>query len=481
MVHIFILALFWVICEAILFCYQMYGYMFLVCVSLGFLCLYRIFFIEKRTVLIFFIISIIGFLLSFYIVHKVLDENEVYNKGFVSVNGSITGTVSEFPSYRFSNNQYIVSVDNTDTKVLLYTQPYQKLSYKQKIEFSGKLKDVREEIDWYEYYRNLGVHYVSFYPSVTPSDLIPTNSILENIKSNVFRFKLYVRKKVIEKFSSYTSALVLGMLLGEKDELSKEEKDLFNSVGISHILVVSGYNISLVISLFFIVFKYTSRFVRVGLSVCMIILFVVLVGADDSVVRAAIMGSILIFAQLFHKKSSAVNTLFVAAIFMLFIKPDTLFDIGFHLSFIATFAILTMPEIKNIPEYIFTIIWIFMYMSVYTIYLSEKIGVSGIISNIGVLFIVPFFMFTSLISIVLSTVGVYLGLDHFLLEICTRYIFFFNSLIYKIPFIEYKISAHNVVLIYIVILSFVLFLNNRYTTRQFIEKHYQKFVPQRPN
>lgn len=481
MVHILVFILFTIICCAILFSYQMYGYMFLVLLSLSFLCVYRIVYVEKRPVLISFIICISSFLLFFHIIHLVLNGERIYNEGFAPLQDNTFGIVSEFPSYRFSNNQYIISIDNSNTKILVYTQPYQKFLYKQKVNLSGKFKDIREETEWYTYYRNLGVHYVSFYPSVETFNIPNPLSFFEYLKSNIFSFKLFIRQKVLEKFSSYTSTLVLGMLLGEKDELSKEEKDLFNGVGISHILVVSGYNISLVISLFFIIFAYATRFLRVILSVCMIGLFVVLVGADDSVVRAAIMGSILIFAQLFHKKSSSVNVLFIAAIIMLYIKPITLFDIGFHLSFLATFAILTMPKIKEIPEYIFTILWIFLYMSVYTVYLSEKISVIGIISNIGVLFIVPFFMLTSAASIFFSIVPLDLIVDHFLLEICTRYIFLFNSLIYRIPFIEYKISPHGVVVIYVVVLSFVLFLNNRYTTKQFIEKHYQKFVPQNSN
>jgi competence protein ComEC len=460
----------------------MYGYMFLVLICTSILFLYRIVFLEKKPFTTFFILLIFGVFLSSYLIEKINYQKNIYESGFILKERKITGVISEFPSYRFSNNQYVISLDNQKTKVLIYTQPYQKFLYGEHIELSGSLKEVREEgEEWQRYYQDIGVQYVSLYPSISKHEVVLQKTFLGKIKQTLFIFKMYIRSVVLEKFSSHTSALILGMLLGERDELSKDEKDLFNQAGISHILVVSGYNISLVISLFFILFKHAPRYMRVILSMGAVVLFVLLVGADDSVVRAALKGSIIILAQLFHQKSSAVHTLFLAGLIMLLIKPSSLFDIGFHLSFLATFAILTIPNFKKVPEYVSTILWIFIYMSLYTTFLSERISFAGIISNMLMLFIIPFFMLLTSVSIVFSITKIQVLVDHFILEILSRYIFGVVDFVKILPFIEYKISPHIVAVIYVFILSFVLFFQNRYTTKEFIEKHYQKFVPQKSN
>ncbi len=480
MVHIGILFLFGITCFSIVFANQMYGYVFFITFILFLLVGYRILYIEKRPVVISIILLVSGVLLFFYVTHTVLKEKERYQTGFITVSESVTGMISEFPSYRFSNNQYIVSMDNSNTKILVYTQPYQKFSYGEHVQISGKAKDVRGEDGWERYYESLGVQYVYLYPSIN-SFGIQIEALFQKVKLNLFIFKMYIRRIVLKNFSSHATALILGMLLGEKSELSPEEKNMFNYAGISHILVVSGYNISLVISLFFIIFRFFSRYIRTFISFGAIVLFVLLVGADDSVVRAAIMGSIIIFAQLFHKKSSAIHTLFLAGLLMLLVQPNSLFDIGFHLSFIATFAILTMPQQSKVPEYVFTIIWIFMYMSIYTLYLSERISFVGIISNSMILGIVPLFMLISTFSILLCILKIYIVIDQFVIENFTQYIFIVTHFVQKIPSFQYQISPHIVAVIYVCVLSFVLFLNNRYTTREFIEKHYQKFVPHRTN
>lgn len=496
MIHLYVLFLFTAVLVSVLIGYSQFVYAFWVSICLSILILFRLFFKTKRPIITASIFLFSGAMLYFFIQNKINYQASIYQDGFKYQNTSdvFEGIISEFPRYRYSNNQYIVlftksktqsgvtDLSKESTKVLMYTQPFQKLSYLDSISFKGSLVDVREEeLMWHKYYQKLGVQYISWYPQIIDTYHINPSTYIEYILYQLFIFKSHIREKSIERFSSHTSALLLGMLLGEKDELSKEEKELFNRANLSHILVVSGYNISLVISFIFLLLKSFHRYVRTGFALVFVLLFVLLVGGDASVARSALMGSIVIVAQLFNRKSSSVHTLFLVALCMLLYNPNSIFDAGFHLSFLATYALLILPKVKKIPEYSMTTIWVFLYISIYSIYLSGSISFIGILTNILVLVCIPFFMFLSFMSLSLSFIPVTFGIDIFILEIMSRYIFGIASLAQFAPRLELQISPSITIGVYLVLLSVLGFINNRYTTSEFIKKRYQKFVPQKPN
>jgi competence protein ComEC len=271
------------------------------------------------------------------------------------------------------------------------------------------------------------------------------------------------------------------MLLGEKDELSKEEKEMFNTANLIHILVVSGYNISLVISFVFILLKNISKNTRTVCALIFVFLFVLLVGFDASVVRSALMGSIVIIGKTIYRQSSGIHTLVLVATGMLIHNPSIIFDAGFHLSFLATYSLLILPDFKKIPEYILTTLWVFVWVSLYILYLSGSTSFVGIFTNISVLITVPIFMTVAGISTVLSFFNISILFDVFILEVLSRYIFFIARISQFAPRLQYNISPQFVVGIYVLILSSIAFMQNRYTIKEFIEKHYQKYVKQKTN
>jgi competence protein ComEC len=193
------------------------------------------------------------------------------------------------------------------------------------------------------------------------------------------------------------------------------------------------------------------------------------------------MGSVVIIGKIIHRKSSGVHILILVATLMLIHNPFIIFDAGFHLSFLATYSLLIMPNSKNIPEYILTTIWVFVWVSLYILYLSGNTSVIGIFTNIFVLITVPIFMGVAGISILLSFLNISILFDVFILEILSRYIFTIAQISQYVPRFIYQISPQLCVGIYVLILSSITFMQNRYTTKEFIEKHYQKFVKQKPN
>jgi predicted membrane metal-binding protein len=166
---------------------------------------------------------------------------------------------------------------------------------------------------------------------------------------------------------------------------------------------------------------------------------------------------------------------------MLIYNPFSIFDAGFHLSFLATYSLLILPNFKKIPEYILTTIWVFVWVSVYILYLSGGTSLVGIFTNIFVLLTVPVFMAIAGISLAFSFLNIQILFDVFILEILSRYIFFIAHVSQYAPRFEYVMSAQICAGIYVTLLSSICFNQNKYTTKEFIEKYYQKFVPQKPN
>lgn len=143
-------------------------------------------------------------------------------------------------------------------------------------------------------------------------------------------------------------AVVAAMTLGDKSALSQELKETYAVTGASHVLALSGLHLSIiymVLSLL-VVNRRWQMFSQVFI-VANIWAFVFLVGMSVTVVRAAVMVSVYALLSLGHRDKMSVNTLAFTAIIMLTVKPVSLFDAGFQMSFAAVFAILILVPLLD--------------------------------------------------------------------------------------------------------------------------------------
>lgn len=139
------------------------------------------------------------------------------------------------------------------------------------------------------------------------------------------------------------SALLKGLTLGERESLPSEFKESLSQTGTTHIVALSGYNITLlgrffIISLLFLTVPFRISF---WIATCAIMLFVILTGASPSVVRAGIMGILVLVAKREGRIYQMTNALAFAAAVMIFHDPKILrLDVAFQLSFLATLGLL---------------------------------------------------------------------------------------------------------------------------------------------
>jgi competence protein ComEC len=138
-------------------------------------------------------------------------------------------------------------------------------------------------------------------------------------------------------------ALLSGILYGERN-LAEDTAAIFRTAGMTHLIAVSGSNIALVVSLFvplFLALGYRRKpaIILAGVAVTTFVLFV---GAEASVVRAAIMGWLALLARVFGRKAATGRLLIIAATAIVLFDPWALaFDAGFALSFLATWGLLS--------------------------------------------------------------------------------------------------------------------------------------------
>ena len=132
------------------------------------------------------------------------------------------------------------------------------------------------------------------------------------------------------------AGFLTGILLGAKGNISAGLKDAFARTGTSHIVALSGYNITILVTVLMMLLAPLGARRAYIVSGIVVVLFVIFVGAGASVVRAAIMGIMAMTAQRLGRLTDATMSIAVTAVAMLLYNPLTLrWDVGFQLSFLA--------------------------------------------------------------------------------------------------------------------------------------------------
>ena len=138
-------------------------------------------------------------------------------------------------------------------------------------------------------------------------------------------------------FPAREAALMSGLTLGDTSQFTKEFREAMQKTGTTHIVALSGYNVMVIVAATFALLGYfmrrrTARWV----AFLIILLFVLLTGADASVIRAAIMAFLVMYLTAEGRLRSPRNIVAATALAMVLWNPRVLaFDVGFQLSFLA--------------------------------------------------------------------------------------------------------------------------------------------------
>ncbi len=212
------------------------------------------------------------------------------------------------------------------------------------------------------------------------------------------------------------STLATGMLFGDSS-MSKELTQTFRIAGLSHIVVLSGFNIALVIAFTLFVFAYVPLVVRISLASLFVVAFVVMVGGEASVLRATAMALIALLAQFVGRAYVARQALVISLLIIVMFEPDALlYSASLHLSFLATAGIVYLSEpIKKIVEkylsrpspieLVTTTCAAYFATMPYVMHTFGTVSMYALIANVLVLPLVPLAMFLSFVTVVASYIS----------------------------------------------------------------------------
>jgi competence protein ComEC len=148
------------------------------------------------------------------------------------------------------------------------------------------------------------------------------------------------------------AALLDGLLLSARAGLPVTQEDAFQRTGAVHVLSVSGLHLAalgLFLNLLLTHVLPTRQGVRTGISLLVIWLFALAVGAPPAALRSAVMLSVLLLAPLLKRDAEPLHSLAFAAVIVLLQNPQALFDPGTQLSFVAcTGLILFVPPLETL-------------------------------------------------------------------------------------------------------------------------------------
>jgi competence protein ComEC len=214
-------------------------------------------------------------------------------------------------------------------------------------------------------------------------------------------------------FNQNQSSIAAALLIGSRAEIDPDLNRAYSRAGIVHVLAVSGMHVSLVFgSVLWILRRLLKQKSAVLIGICALWCYALLAGMSASVVRSAFMFTLLSGSKLFVNSSLSSNSLAGAALIMIGIDPNYLFDPGAQLSFAAVWGIQARYKLTNfllfnnlILKFVSESLWICLIAQFATLPLT--------LSYFGTFPV--YFMLANLVAVPLSTALIYMGFAALLL------------------------------------------------------------------
>lgn len=328
---------------------------------------------------------------------------------------SFVGTIIDTPEIK---NDYQVMVVKPDTQDNVYhvqvrAPLYPRYGVGEVVMLSGKVSvpqtyvshEKGSSFDYGAYLRMHAIGSEMFFPKI----VVVENNIQP---SDGFALKK-LREKFVVTITEYvdepSASLATGMLFGETS-MSKEIVQTFRVAGLSHIVVLSGFNIAILITAVLFFLRFVPLFLRGISAAIFVVLFVLMVGAEASVIRATLMAFIALLALMLGRGYVAKQALLTSLLCSIVYEPDSLlFDVSLHLSFLATAGIVYMSEglqhltakisSRTYREIITTSLAAYLATFPYIMYTFGTISTYALLTNLIVLPLVPCMMLLTFIII----------------------------------------------------------------------------------
>lgn len=337
-----------------------------------------------------------------------------------------TGIVMSEPEKRESDTRFVVETD-TGEKVLVSTDILSMVEYGDDVSLVGKAKALKAG-SYADYLAKDDIFYTMDFAKV---------EVLSRGHGNPLRHALLgIKASFVEKMKDILpepeSSLLAGLVVSGKQALPKEILEKFRRAGVVHIVVLSGYNITIIAEFFLILFAFLGRRYAALASAAGIILFVVMSGASATVVRASIMVLLLLVGRVINRPGSAPRILLFTAFLMVMHNPKILlFDPSFQLSFLAMLALIygtpmlqgfaerllsaygskgySQPIVFRLTEMLSVTLATQIFVFPYLLYNMGNFSTVFLISNLLILLVIPLAMLVGFTATLVAFVSVVLA------------------------------------------------------------------------
>jgi competence protein ComEC len=262
-----------------------------------------------------------------------IDNNHIRN--LIGAEGEFDARVV-YDSKVNRNVKTIINVENKSGYLLLESNRFVRYYSGQRLRIKGLVKEPPQISD-FDYARYLEDH--------NTFGIIRTEEV--TIVSDPEGFQGFIadsKKSIINYFDASFpqphATLLTGMLIGDVNSITVDFNENLTKTGTTHIVAVSGYNITLILSSMLIFSGYIGKRRLLIISFLILTVFVFLVGTNNlSALRAYLMGVGIIIANLAGRKGGGAVFLLVSAAVTMYISPRSFLDIGFQLSYFATIGL----------------------------------------------------------------------------------------------------------------------------------------------
>lgn len=379
----------------------------------------------------------------------------------------IEGEIVREPDIRESTQQLYVKVD--EELILVTTGKYEEVAYGDVISFEGTLKkpeafetDLGRTFNYKGYLQARGVNYVVSFAKIKVLNAGKGNFAV----SKLLAFKHGFVSRIELVIPQPQVGLAEGLLLGIKKALGEDLENAFRTTGIMHIVVLSGYNIMIVVTfVMYVLALMLPLRARILFGGITIVLFACLVGLSATVIRASGMAVLILIAKATGRTYAVMRALVFTGIVMLLLNPYLLaFDVGFQLSFIATLGLILvsphlekylnfMPTKIGLREFLTATVATQIFVSPILLYQMGQFSVVAVIVNVLVLPMVPVAMLLTFITGMVGFISTALSFPiGFLAHLSLSYILFIAETFAKLPFASFTVPAFP---FYVVVLSYI--------------------------
>lgn len=385
--------------------------------------------------------------------------NQRFEKEIAHNNYTLKGVVVNNPNFSDKNQQLEIqtTVESSRQKILVFAPKYPSVKYGDLVLVEGFLELPKnfEGFNYQNYLKPKGIKYIIMKPdSVTVRG--QKGSLGTKFMRSLFEATNIMTMSLKKVLPDPEAGLASGLVFGGKESLPESFTDNLKKTGLTHIVALSGYNVTIIfeiIALLMIVKIGRKRSFFVSLGI--LILFVLMTGASSSVLRASIFIALVQVSRLLGRKPDRLNVLLFTAIVMLLFNPFMLvYDMSFQLSFLAFIGLLYFSpwveymlfnKLKKIPDYLRLMVTQTLSAQLAVLpLLVASFGLVSIIStiaNILILWVVPLAMGVSFLTSILSLI--YLPLGRLSVVISWPVLTYIKSVVNlfaSVPFASYTVT-----------------------------------------